>query len=87
MIAVSLLINTMLFFMILNLGYIRRRRHNPDMPPKPFHQLYLFPLALGIVFTLIVDSFRGIVLYQMMIFLAVTLLLYWVFFVMSGHKS
>ena len=51
MIAVSLIINTALFFIVLNLGYYRRRRQNPGYPEKPFHQLYLFPLALGIVYT------------------------------------
>lgn len=87
MIAASLIINTALFFLIFNMGYIRRRRQDPGVPQKPFHQMYLFPLALGIVFTLIVDSFRGIVMYQMMIFLAAALLLYWIFFVMSSRKG
>jgi len=86
MIAVSLLINTALFFLLLNMGYYRRRRQDPGYPEKPFHQLYLFPLALGIVFTLIVDSFRGIVMHQMMIFLAAALLLYWIFYVLAGQK-
>jgi multisubunit Na+/H+ antiporter MnhC subunit len=86
MIAVSLIINTALFFLLLNMGYFRRRRQDPACPEKPFHQLYLFPLALGVVFTLIVDSFRGIVIYQMIIFLAAALLLYWIFYVMSAQK-
>ena len=86
MIAVSLIINTALYFIVLNLGYYRRRRQNPGYPEKPFHQLYLFPLALGIVFTLIVDSFRGIVFHQLLIFLAAALLLYRKFYVLAAPK-
>ncbi|MGI6435970.1 MAG: hypothetical protein ACOX0F_11530 [Syntrophomonadaceae bacterium] len=86
MIIFSLLLNTVIFFILLNAGYLRRRRSDPMCPEKPFHQLYLFPLALGVVFTLIVDSFRGIVMYQLIIFVAAALLLYWIFFVMSGQK-
>ncbi len=87
MIAFSLILNTTIFFLIFNMGYLRRRRQDPTCAQKPFHQMYLFPLALGIVFTLIVDSFRGIVMYQMIIFLAAALLLYWIFFVMSARKG
>ena len=42
MIGVSLIINTALFFIVLNLGYYRRRQ-NPGCPEKPFHRFYLFP--------------------------------------------
>lgn len=83
---ISLLLNVAIFFILLNAGYLRRRRNDPTYPEKPFRQLYLFPLALGVVFTLIVDSFRGIVMYQLIIFAAAALLLYWIFFVMSGRK-
>ncbi|WP_207635327.1 hypothetical protein [Syntrophomonas wolfei] len=46
-------------------------------------QLILFPLALGVVFTLIVDVFRGFMLYQLLIFLLAALLLYWIFYVLK----
>lgn len=86
MIIFNLILNTAVFFILFNLGYLRRRRNDPEYPQKPFHQLYLFPLALGIIFTLLVDSFRGIVIYQLIIFIAAAMLLYWIFFVASGHK-
>lgn len=83
----SLVINTLIFFLVLNASYWRRRRDNPDYPPKPATQVYLFPLALGVVFTLIVDQFRGIVMYQMFVFLAMALLLFWIFYILPGKKS
>ena len=83
MIFLSLVINTLLFFLVFNVSYIKKKRENPEYPDKPLAKLILFPLALGIVFTLIVDVFKGIMLYQLLFFLVAALLLYWIFYVMS----
>ena len=69
MIFFSLILNTAIFFIVLNFSYIKKKRENPAYPDKPVSQLILFPLALGVVFTLIVDVFRGFMLYQLLIFL------------------
>jgi uncharacterized membrane protein YagU involved in acid resistance len=86
MLIISLIINTLLIFFILNIGYIRKKRNNPDYPDKPFSKLVIFPLALGIVFTLIVDVFKGIMIYQLALFAIAALLLYWIFYVLANHK-
>lgn len=86
MIIISLIINTLIIFLVLNLGYIRKKRANPDYPDKPFKHLVLFPLALGIVFTLIVDGFKGVMIYQLALFAVAALLLYWIFFILAVRK-
>jgi hypothetical protein len=86
MIVVSLIINTLIIFLVLNISYIRKKRENPDYPDKPFSKLVLFPLALGIVFTLIVDGFRGIMVYQLALFAVAALLLYWIFYILAAKK-
>lgn len=83
---ISLLINTAVFFFVLNISYIRNKRSDPDCPAKPFSQLVLFPLALGVVFTLIVDQFRGLMIYQLLFFLLASLLLYFIFYGMGNRK-
>jgi hypothetical protein len=83
MIFLSLILNTLLFFIVLNISYLRNKRQDPDYPDKPFNKLVLFPLALGIVFTLIVDMFKGIFIYQMLLFGLAALFLYWIFYVLS----
>lgn len=80
MIIFSLILNTLVFFIVLNYSYIKNRRDNSNYPSKPFARVVLFPLALGIVFTLIVDAFKGIMMYQLAIFLIVAVLLYWFFY-------
>lgn len=86
MIIVSLIINTIIIFLVLNLGYIRKKRNDPSYPDKPFKHLVLFPLALGIVFTLIVDGFKGVMIYQLALFAIAALLLYWIFYVLTARK-
>ncbi len=83
MIIFSLILNTAIFFLVLNFSYIKKKRENPAYPDKPVSQLILFPLALGVVFTLIVDVFRGFMLYQLLIFLIAAILLYWIFYVLK----
>lgn len=82
MIVISLLINSVIFFFLLNFSYIKKKRENPNYPDKPISKLLLFPLALGIVFTLIMDVFKGIMFYQLLLFALATLLLYWIFYVL-----
>jgi hypothetical protein len=43
-------------------------------------------LALGIVFTLIVDGFKGVMIYQLALFAAAALLLYWIFYVLATPR-
>jgi hypothetical protein len=85
MLIISLLLNTLLFFLILNWSYWRKKKENPNYPDRPISKLIVFPLALGIVFTLIVDAFKGIMMYQMLIFLVAAFLLYWIFYGMNRN--
>lgn len=86
MIFFSLIINTLVFFLVLNGSYLKRKKDDPAYPDRPLTKLVLFPLALGIVFTLIVDGFKGIMVYQLIVFLVAALLLYWIFYVMNVKK-
>jgi uncharacterized protein YqhQ len=87
MILISLLINTVIFFLITNWSYLQKKKADPDYPNRPLTRVILFPLALGIVFTLIVDAFKGVIIYQLILFLVAALLLYWIFFVVNkGNK-
>lgn len=83
MIVISLLINSVIFFFLLNFSYIKKKKENPNYPDKPISKLLLFPLALGIVFTLVMDVFKGIMFYQLLLFALAALLLYWIFYVLS----
>lgn len=87
MMILSLILNTLLFFVILNISYWRQKKNNPDYPDKPFRKLVLFPLALGIVFTLIIDIFKGIFIYQMLLFGLAALVLYWIFYVFGQRTD
>jgi hypothetical protein len=82
----SFVINTGIFFLLLNSSYFSKKRVDPDYPDKPFNKLVLFPLALGVVFTLIVDSFRGVMIYQLILFIIVMLLLYCIFYIFQKNN-
>jgi len=77
---VSLAINTVIFLLIFNWSYLQKRRTDPQHPPKPIAQSLLFPIGLAIAFTLLVDAYRGIMYYQLMMFLLVTVVLVWKFY-------
>ncbi|MDD2619364.1 MAG: hypothetical protein PHC92_01655 [Syntrophomonadaceae bacterium] len=62
---------------------MKKKRENRNYPDKPFAKMVFFPIALGIVFTLIMDVFKGIMIYQFMLFAAVAFLLYWIFYVFN----
>ncbi len=81
MLILSWLLNVLLFFAVLNISYIKNKRHNSNYPDKPFSKLVLFPVALGTVFTLIIDAFKGIIFYQLILFIVAAILLYWVFYI------
>jgi hypothetical protein len=80
MILVSLIINSAIFFLLLNFSYLQKKRQNPQYPNKPLSKFILFPLSLGIVFTIILDVFRGIIMYQMILFFVAAFLLYCFFY-------
>jgi len=86
MILLSSILNTLLFFLLVNSSYLKKKRSNPDYPDKPFSKLILFPLTLGIVFTLIIDVFRGIIMYQLLLFAIIALMLYWFFYVFNKNE-
>ncbi|HPF44256.1 MAG TPA: hypothetical protein PKV15_06110 [Syntrophomonadaceae bacterium] len=86
MIYLSLAINCLLFFVLLNLSYIKNRRADPDYPEKPFSKLVVFPLTLGILFTILMDVMKGLMFYQILIFIFSAALLYLFFYVFNGKK-
>ncbi len=86
MILISLIINTVLFFLIINWSYLQKKKADPNYPDRPLTKVILFPLALGIVFTMIVDAFKGVMIYQLILFVVAALLLYWIFFVMNNRN-
>jgi len=86
MIFISFILNTLLFFLIVNGSYFNKKRSDPNYPDKPFSKLVLFPLVLGVVFTLIVDMFRGIVVYQLFLFAVFAIFLYWIFYVFNKNE-
>lgn len=86
MIFVSLIINTVIFFLITNWSYLQKKKSDPNYPNRSLTKMILFPLALGIVFTLIVDAFKGVMIYQLVLFVVAAVLLYWIFFIMNNRK-
>ncbi len=86
MIYLSLTINCLLFFLLLNLSYIKNRRADTGYPEKPFSKLVVFPLTLGIIFTILMDVMKGLMFYQILIFLFAAALLYLFFYVFNGKK-
>jgi len=73
----SFLLNTLVFILLFNWSYIQKRRVNPDCPRKPIARSLIFPVALGIAYTLLVDMYKGIFFYQLFLFLIVGLVLFW----------
>ncbi len=86
MIYFSLIINCILFFLLFNIGYIKKRRSDPDYPDKPFSKMVVFPLALGILFTLLMDVMKGLMFYQIIIFIFAAVMLYLFFYVFNAKK-
>lgn len=76
----SLIFNVLLFFLVINWNYLGEKRRNPDYPNRPLSMLVGLPLALGLVFTMVNRVFKVMFLYQILIFIVLAALIYWVFF-------
>jgi hypothetical protein len=63
--------------LLFNWSYFQKKRRDPSYPDKPIAQSILFPVALAIAFTFLVDAYRGIMYYQMILFLIVAAVLFW----------
>lgn len=81
----SLLINIIIFFLLVNIRYFGLKRQDPNYPAKPFAQMIVFPIALGVAFTLLFDIIKGFMFYQFIIFGVVAAVLYWLFYV-AGRR-
>lgn len=79
----SLVFNVLLFFLLINWNYLGEKRRNPDCPDRPLSLLVGLPLALGLVFTLVNRVFRVMFIYQIVIFIVLAALIYWVFFLLK----
>lgn len=73
----SLIINTVVFLLLFNWSYLQKKRLNPAYPSKPVAQSILFPVGLGIAYTLLVDAYKGLFYYQLILFLIVAAVLFW----------
>lgn len=76
----SIVLNVLLFFLLINWNYLSEKRRNPNHPDRSLSLLVGLPLALGIVFTLVNRVFRFMFFYQIVIFIVLAALIYWSFF-------
>ncbi|NLN86325.1 MAG: hypothetical protein GX133_01765 [Syntrophomonadaceae bacterium] len=60
---------------------MQKKRNDPHHPTKPIAQSILFPVGLAVAFTLLVDAYRGIVYYQLIMFSVVAALLFWMLYI------
>jgi hypothetical protein len=74
---VSLAINSVAFLLLFNWSYLQKKRKCPAYPAKPIAQSIVFPVALGIAYTLLIDAYKGIFYYQFILFMVVALILFW----------
>ncbi|NLW92823.1 MAG: hypothetical protein GXY34_14640 [Syntrophomonadaceae bacterium] len=81
MTAFSLVINIVIFFLLVNARYFTRKRQEPDYPKKSLAKMALFPIMLGIAFTVLFDIIKGFMFYQLLIFGLVAGFLYWLFYI------
>jgi len=70
-------INILIFLLIFNWSYIQKKRLDPSYPNKPITSSLLFPAALAVAYTLLVDAYKGVIYYQLILFLVVAAVLYW----------
>jgi len=82
----SLGINIAIFFLLVNLGYFNRKRKDPNYPNKSLVKMVVFPITLGLVFTILFDIIKGFMFYQLLIFGVVAGFLYWLFYVAGSKK-
>lgn len=76
----SLAINIVIFFLLANMNYFTRKRKDSDYPKKSLTKMIIFPIMLGVTFTLLFDIIKGFMLYQLLIFGLVAGFLYWLFY-------
>lgn len=84
---VSMAVNTLIFLMVFNWSYIQKRRLDPNYPPKPLAQSVFFPVSLGIAYTILVDAYKGILYYQLILFLVVAVVLFWKLYGFKNNGS
>lgn len=84
---ISLALNILVFFLLFNWSYLQKRRTYPDYPQKPLTQFIVFPMLLGIAYTVLVDAYKGIFYYQMILFLVVAGVLFWKLFGFKKNGS
>jgi len=80
-------VNTLIFLMVFNWSYIQKRRLDPNYPPKPLAQSVFFPVSLGIAYTILVDAYKGILYYQLILFLVVAVVLFWKLYGFKNNGS
>lgn len=81
----SLAINIIIFFLLVNIQYFNQKRSDPAYPRKSMLKMIVFPIMLGLAFTVLFDIIKGFMLYQFLIFGLVAGFLYWLFYV-AGRK-
>jgi lipoprotein signal peptidase len=77
---ISLIINVLVFLLLFNWSYIQNRRENSDYPVKPISRSLMLPISLGIAYTLLVDMYKGLFYYQLLLFFIVAGVLFWKFY-------
>ena len=75
----SFLVNALIFFVIFNFSYFQQKWANPNYPNKPLKKMLYFPLTLALLFSLIINAFKGFFLYQLVLFILALLFAYWLF--------
>ncbi|NLV15726.1 MAG: hypothetical protein GXY50_00760 [Syntrophomonadaceae bacterium] len=78
MFLINLAMNSLIFFVILNVGKWFSNRKRPDAQPVSYS--FLPPLVLGMALTL-ADSLRIAFIWQLVLFIIIAILIYWLFYV------
>lgn len=83
---ISFFLNCYLFFMLFNLSYFRQRKEDPYYPEKPLSKLLFVPTFIAIVFTLLLDVMKGMMIYNVLLFVIIAAVIYLIFYVFGGKK-
>ena len=81
MIFLSFVINALIFLLVFNLGFSDKKKKNHQT--RSLSKTLFFPLALAVAFTLLIDIFKGLFVLQILLFLMVAALLYYIFFIFN----
>ncbi|QGT99280.1 hypothetical protein SYNTR_0687 [Candidatus Syntrophocurvum alkaliphilum] len=79
MIIASFLVYSIIFLTIFNYSYLKEKKENPNIPKKPISKAFWFPVSLALAFTIIVDAMKFFFIFNIIIFLVVGVVLYWLF--------